>query len=268
MAREGKPRPLVAGAAFAILLADGRFAACRVLRESADDGHARVLVAASAWIGDAIPDVGDPSLRPILRKTHHAWEGQPEVIWVDDEVPSRFIPIGTIEPTPDERSISCAPFGSWESAALQPLLQWRWDHDRAAVLAEDAIKAQAEAARRSEERAERAAYLARVTLDELSRRQFFPDWEYPPAAATDASRAIMAATVTRLIGLGPDASEADQMAVLQRCIESFNELDADERLIGFIETVEREDICEEFEAIVHACGLGHHEDLADEWRDW
>ena len=55
------------------------------------------------------------------------------------------------------------------------------------------------------------------------------------------------------------------MAVLQECIEAFNALDAE---LHFIETGEREDICEEFEAIVHACGLGGHEDLADRWREW
>ena len=55
------------------------------------------------------------------------------------------------------------------------------------------------------------------------------------------------------------------MAVLQRCIESFNEID---RKTHWIESVERDDICVEFEAIVHACGLGRRKDLADEWRDW
>ncbi len=54
------------------------------------------------------------------------------------------------------------------------------------------------------------------------------------------------------------------MAILKQCIESFNNLDAE---MDFIETVEREDICEEFEAIVHACGLGAYTDLADRWRD-
>jgi hypothetical protein len=36
----------------------------------------------------------------------------------------------------------------------------------------------------------------------------------------------------------------------------------------FIETTLREDICEEFEAIVPACGLGGYKDLADKWRNW
>jgi len=69
----------------------------------------------------------------------------------------------------------------------------------------------------------------------------------------------------RLLKLGPRASEKKRMAVLQHCIESFNELDAE---MQFIETIEREDICAEFEAIVHACGLGHCKGLADRWREW
>ncbi len=56
-----------------------------------------------------------------------------------------------------------------------------------------------------------------------------------------------------------------RMAILQECIEGFNTLDAN---LGFIETDEREDICVEFEAIVHACGLGAHKELTHRWREW
>jgi hypothetical protein len=109
-------------------------------------------------------------------------------------------------------------------------------------------------------------YLRHVTLNDLRDHLFFPRWKgYPPPAAVRASRSIMANTVERLIDLGEGASESTRMIVLRECIESFNEMDARK---SFIETVEREDICEEFEAIVHACGLGSHENLADEWRDW
>ena len=114
---------------------------------------------------------------------------------------------------------------------------------------------------------ERVQYLAGVTLAELRDREFFAAWrEYPPENATVASRRIMASTIEKLIALGSDAPKDNRLAVLQHCIESFNEIDAE--MDHFIETVEREDICEEFEAIVHACGLGDHEDLAGRWRDW
>jgi len=71
-------------------------------------------------------------------------------------------------------------------------------------------------------------------------------------------------TVRVLIELGRSASELDQVRQLQCCIESFNSLNEE---YGFIETGEREDICLELEAIVHACRLDPEENLVDQWRD-
>jgi hypothetical protein len=48
-------------------------------------------------------------------------------------------------------------------------------------------------------------------------------------------------------------------------MEAFNKLDAQ---MEFIETEEREDICEEFQAVASACGLGPKARLADKWRKW
>ncbi len=73
-------------------------------------------------------------------------------------------------------------------------------------------------------------------------------------------------TIEQLLELGLDAPEEERLAILQRRIESFNELNA--QFGRFIETQEREDICEEFEAIVHAGGLGSYENLGDRWREW
>jgi hypothetical protein len=186
--------------------------------------------------------------------------------WISDPVPEEFIPLGRIPPTPEETATDCGTFSGWASMALQPLLQWRWDHERAAVLEEDKKNNAKAVALREKAAAERRAYLAGVTLTDLLSHEFFPRWEdYPPTEAARASRDLMAATVRRLIDLGEAASEEARKAILRACIESFNELDAK---LGFIETVEREDICEEFEAIVHACGLGRYADLADEWREW
>jgi hypothetical protein len=130
-------------------------------------------------------------------------------------------------------------------------------------LAEDVIKQKKDREAREKAQGERDQYLERITLDELRGRRFFPNWrEYPPPKAVRASRKLMTNTVENLLELGPGASERERIAVLQQCIESFNELDVE------MQFIEREDICEEFEALVHACGLGHHEELADRWRDW
>ncbi len=260
------------GEAFAVPLADGRYSVCRVLLD-ADSAAAQqwkspyVLVACSAWIGDTIPQADDPSLRPILRLTHHSWKGQREVLWISDPVPELFVPIGSIPPTSKEKSLKCNSFGGWPSLSIQPLAQWRWDHERDAVLVDDQAKKTQEEAKRQQSQQQRADYLAGLTLEKLRERCFFPQWKRnPPKKAITASREVMSSTVEQLIELGPRASKKARMAILQDCIERFNALDT--KLGNFISTIEREDICDEFEGIVHACGLGDHADLADKWREW
>jgi len=261
------------GSAFAFPLADGRFSVCRVLldhhsKQSQElDKTKKILVAVSAWIGDEIPDAKDPALRPILYLNHHSWKNEPGLLWISDSAPDSFVSIGEIEASTDEKALQCRSFGGWQSLILRPLAQWRWDHDRDAVVAEDAIKERKQLEDRQKAELTREDYLREVTLQELLKHEFFSNWADPtPPAAIIASRKLMTATVQKLLELGEFAPESEPMSVLQQCIESFNELDAE--FEGFIETGEREDICEEFEAIVHACGLGEHENLADEWREW
>lgn len=247
MARKKKANLPPSGAAFAFPIGDGRYSVCRVIlgksskRSKAWNGDV-VLVACSSWIGKDLPDANDPSLRPILHLTHHKWDNKRELMWISDEVPPELIPIGGIEPTREEQEMDCETHGLWTSLLLQPLLQWRWDNQREVALAEDRMREDREAAERAEVRRERDRYLAGVTIDELRQHEFFAGWkEYPPPKAVRASRKVMAETVGALAKLGPDAPEAKRMAVLRRCIESFNRLDAE---MQFIETVEREDICE------------------------
>jgi hypothetical protein len=214
-----------------------------------------------------VPQADDPALRPILHPNHHAWDNRPNVLWISEEAPQELIPIGTIAPTNNEQAIPCTSYGRWNHLMVQPLAQWRWDNERDAVRAEDLIKREKDAETRQKAQQAREEYLKRITLDELRERRFFPTWKsYPPAPATRASRAVMTDTVEKLLELGPRASKKKRMDILKWCIESFNELDAEMK--HFIETDERDDICEEFQAIVWACGLGAYEDLAGRWRDW
>jgi hypothetical protein len=272
MASKKKPALPPAGTAFTFQLGDGRFSVCRVLLDPISERSRQwwngdtILVACSSWIGDEVPHADDPALRPILHLNHHSWENQPNVVWISDEPPQDLIPIGTIEPTAEEQAIPCMSFGGWDALTVQPLAQWRWDHDRDSVLAEDLIEAKKGREAWEKAQREREQYLKQITLEELRGRRFFPTWkDFPPPKAVRASRKLMTNTVEELLKLGPHASKQERMAVLQQCIESFNELHAKMR---FIATVEREDICEEFEALVHACGLGDHQDLAERWREW
>lgn len=256
-----------AGDAFAVPLEDGRYSVCRVLADRITRPKLSidaVLVASSAWIGSEIPSVDNPELRPILKLTHHSWDKE-KIAWISDPVPDTFIPIGTIAPSDKEAFLNCPSHSDWFSKIQQPLMQWQWDHDPEAVKAADAARKQAQADQAAQQKRQRQEQLKQAKLQDLAKHKFFADWTYPPRKAITASRKIMVDTVQTLIALGKSASESDRLNVLQSCIESFNALD---EKLEFIETVEREDICHEFEAIVHACGLGSHENLADEWRDW
>jgi hypothetical protein len=270
MARKTTKKIPVTGEAFAFPLGDGRYSVCRVVLDArspeAKQWQADVsFVVGSVWIGDRIPAADDLALRPILHATHHNWRNEPSTLWVPGAPPSDFVPIGRIEPTPADLAMNRMAYGGWNHFAIHAITQWRWDHDREALLAEDAGRAQEHREQYRAQQRQRAEHLSRVTLAVLQKHRFFASWSIPAAKAIRASRQLMTDTVTQLVELGPNASETDRVAVLRRCIERFNELDSEMR---FIETDEREDICEEFEAIVHACGLGAHENLADEWRDW
>jgi hypothetical protein len=37
---------------------------------------------------------------------------------------------------------------------------------------------------------------------------------------------------------------------------------------GYIDTTEREDICDAFDLLVYACGLKRRKNLAEKWRNW
>ncbi|MFK7776891.1 MAG: hypothetical protein QM501_02055 [Gimesia sp.] len=268
MARKSKGKLPRAGDAFAFPLEDGRFSVCRVLADRIirpKIGIDSVLVACSAWIGTNVPREDDPELKQILNLTHHTCDEQYHIVWIDDPVPDTFIPIGSIEPTEEEIFTNCPSYCGWTVMALQPLRQWRWDHERDAVLVEDAAQEKANASQAVQENLRHQRKLKRAKLEKLAKHTFFPKWNYPSKKAITASRKLMDDTVRELIKLGKSASESDRLQVLQSCIESFNQLD---EKWEFIETVEREDICREFEAIVYACGLGSYESLADEWRDW
>lgn len=261
-----------AGAAFVFPLGDGRYGVCRVLRQANAKevrslGRPEVLVACSAWIGDAIPDVNDPALLPYLHLTHHSWKGHPFVFWDYQPPPREFNPLGVIPPTADERKMKCDTSAGWEGCRFHLLAQWRWHHDREALLAEEARKHEESLRKIDELNAAIEKERRSMTLEKLGKYRFFADWkEYPSKEAIKASREAMKKTVRALIALGPSASEEQRKQVLKDCIEVFNELDR--KMNGFIETSVRDDICSEFDLLVHACGLGEYENLADEWRDW
>jgi hypothetical protein len=87
-----------------------------------------------------------------------------------------------------------------------------------------------------------------MTLEQLQKRQPFSSWiGMTDTKAVQASTLIYQATVSSLIRIGLGKPSASYMPTLNGYIEEFNRLDAQ---YHFIETVEREDICERLAEIV------------------
>ena len=260
------------GEAFLMPLADGRFGVCRVLRHSSAaelkyQGVLSALVAPSTWIGAEPPDIDDPQLGAILLLNHHAWKNDPAILWVSEPVPESFRRLGRIEPSETEKQMPCAASGGWGTFPLQLHLQWRWDHDREAVLKEDEIKNQEKARQYEEMLAKEAECKAGLKLQRLMKKKRFAEWKKHVAVEWVVEcEEVFRATVDALIKLGAPPKKRPVLAVLKQCVEALNELDR--RHDHFITTVEAEDLCREFDDLAAAVGLTDSEGLADRWRAW
>jgi hypothetical protein len=261
------PKP---GDAFLMPLGDGRFGVCRVLRENTAEerkGHGcpQVLVAGSPWIGTAAPDLGNPQLRQIQKLTHHSWN-DPNLLWVSDPPPGSFRRLGVIAPTRSERVRKCYSSGGWFFAG-QLLMQWRWDHDREAVLREDREYEEKMAREYAKAEKRRQEQLGALSLEALKKKRRFTDWKgFVPGKALTASRAIFRETVEAILALGARPKKPAVLKVLKECVRRLNELDAEHD--HFIETTVAEDLCGEIDEIAHVSGLRDEEYVADRWRDW
>jgi hypothetical protein len=259
--RKPKEPPAHPGDAFLMPLGDGRFGVCRVLRVHTAEPPA-ALVAASPWVGTT-PDLGDPRLRETLRLTHHAWANHPAVLWVNDAVPDTFVRIGELPPDKAEAKAKSGSSSSWYYFPTQILAQWRWDHEREQVLAEDEQESQVRAAA---QKAERLAYQPSppTTLEEFRNRKLFDDWkDYADTDQLRASRKAIREAVDALIALGPGAGEPECIDVLRRCVERFNDIDD-----GWIDTICREDICGILDELSDLVGLDDYDESVFSNRDW
>ncbi len=273
-----KPKSPEVGDTFAVSLENGLYTACRVLRSGSSDQPFSsfkdvTLVASADWFGDHVPSIDEPRLRKTLRLNHHTWTDRPNVRWVPGRPPKQFKKIGHIPPTAEDLKTSNHSFDRWDigltawnAFQIQPLLQWRWDHDREALEAEDRIEKAEEARKIEEAKRDRSAYLSTVTLNQLLDKTRFAHWRRlvkPKPLAK--SRDLFSRAIGKLISIGRNATEESKLNVLRELIEGFNSLDAE---FTFIETEEREDICLEVDAIAHACGLAEKARLVDRWREW
>jgi hypothetical protein len=258
-----------AGSVLSFPLADGRFGVCRILKVvySSEVKSAIATVACSDWIGGEPPTLKNSSIRKILRPTLSPYLNFAQIWSVFDPPPPEFKPVGIIpidgtDPEPERDG-----FCDWGSFPRTLLRQWRWDHDRENLLADDASAKAAEEKQREETAARRAEILANTALPGiLERPTLFPTWEnFPPAPAKAAIEQAIRAFIKAVIAL-PKATKRDITRELRACIKALNTIDNEHD--NPIETVEREDLYRLFEEVLSAA---KHPDLlekVDDWRDW
>lgn len=117
------------------------------------------------------------------------------------------------------------------------------------------------------------------TLQMISQHYPFDQWEASFDDGLDQYTADNCAKVqavfdqllVQLSALGPDADATDQLAAFEQAVEALNDLN--DEIDGLIETGEREELCELFNAISVAVGLeprdyGDGEGVAIQWREW
>jgi hypothetical protein len=71
--------------------------------------------------------------------------------------------------------------------------------------------------------------------------------------------------IRSLEALGDQAKSQDILQCVRAVVVKFNKLDA---VYSFIETVEREDLCDFIYNAARMTGLDTDEDITEKWRDW
>jgi hypothetical protein len=253
------------GTVFAVPLENGQIGVCRVIRKKVD-GVPCALVAVSDWIGNEPPQLNDSVVRRILIKNFLNWKNDPEIIWVLMPPPKEFRRLGIIEVLPEEKKMDSPWHGGWNFPG-KILTQWRWENDRKAVLAEYAEKNALESAKRKEAIQKRAKYLAEISFSELLEKDLFPTWDdYPPEAIKKGCEQIIQLFIRTLDTAKRPLTRNFVTKELKKCIEELNQFDSKNN--NFIETVERDDLCEVLEEIVNAAKFPDLIEKVEDWKDW
>jgi len=141
------------------------------------------------------------------------------------------------------------PFFSWDTLLRDALAQWRWEHEKKTVLAEDAksagsgfeaLQAALQRNRRSAEREQKRGIAG------LQGKRFFAAWkDHAPAELIDALEAAVAGALVSLEGKRERAAVAPLMSLVRtfnaldgRAGHSFDAGDADD-LVAIVERLGR-----------------------------
>lgn len=264
---------LKSGEVFALEVSKGVDVLFRVV---ASVGKTRCVVLSRASV------LTSPLLFEVQPHSHHSWKRPQIGGWVSQGAPVELRSLGVValrkgeaervlhpevwlklDPKTAELSRKVLPLVGWSSLVDDARAQWRWDHERAAVLAEDAQrerekKSVFEAAIAAQ--GKRRATIQKKGVASLKRKRFFAAWKsaVPVAMIKDAEAALQAAVLS-LEGKSP-AQAARRLTTL---VKTFNKLNG--RHGRSFDTTDREDIMDAVGTVAFACGVD--DDVFDEVID-
>ena len=151
----------VAGDAFAVKLANGQYAAVRVLKVKQVFLWVKkkyCLVYCSTYLDRKPPRIEDPRVRKPLRQRSFSHTGARCLLWLPGMPSSRLKHIGHIPPSKAERAMRSDFFGGgYEYIGNEALMEWRWIHDREKL--EEETRKREEKEERERRRAQKPKYM-------------------------------------------------------------------------------------------------------------
>ncbi|MDP2275205.1 MAG: hypothetical protein Q8K32_30955 [Archangium sp.] len=223
-----------------------------------------------------------PLLFEVQPHSHHSWNRPQLGGWVSEGPPAavRWVGVVALRKGEAERVLHPAlwvkldtktaelsrkvlPLVGWPLLVDDARAQWRWEHEREAVLAEDAKREREktsvfEAAIAAQ--GKRRATMQKKGVSTLKRKRFFAAWKGAvPVAMIKEAEAAMQAAVLSLEGKSP-AQAARRLSSLVR---TFNKLDGKHG--RSFDTIDREDIMDAVSTVAFACGVA--DDVFDEVID-
>lgn len=255
----------------------GRYGAFVVLAH--DDDIVAIGVLDGVWA--SMPTLDDVRGRELLRCNRFFFKNRVAAFACGvDDAPAldEFTEVGGIALTAEQQRIADKylsgtraglGYGSPDGANSDVEGEWRWEHDREALLREHELRQQREERARAAARHRYESRLRGLTWERLLAENPFERWEpsppFPPAEFRDAAVAQVHEACRKLRALGAKPRKPAARKVLKDLALWFD--DADASAGGVIETEEREDIWSVLEEIAH---VARHPSLLEEvetWRD-